>query len=239
MLQDICQSIHTHTHAPTTHTYTYRTYIVHVFCVHWPFCTLCAIRIWLSGNFWLFFCQILPVCLINFSVFQSFPLLFVLLNSSVLFCSVLFCLFTHSAAAFEAQLKYLSNFYRRTLSVQIVCCLLQTYSKYPPSGTPWRAEKFSVCKLQFAFAAYGVEHHKCQGRRAWHAKRLKVLEVLKVAWVIVLGTPTLWLCVCVCASLLWHFDIDNDVCAARAIVCVCACVHDVFGCGYALSLNID
>lgn len=131
MLQDICQDTHIHTyshshpHSPT------HTYIVYAFfCTQFSvdlFCTLCPIRIWLSGNFWLFFCQILPVCLINFSVFQSFS--FSTLLSSLLFCFP-FLLILHSAAAFEAQLKYLSNFYRRTLSVQIVCCLLQTYSKY-------------------------------------------------------------------------------------------------------------
>lgn len=131
---------YTHTYilslTPTlTHTYIY---CICFFCTQFSvdlFCTLCPIRIWLSGNFWLFFCQILPVCLINFSVFQSFS--FSTLLSSLLFCFP-FLLILHSAAAFEAQLKYLSNFYRRTLSVQIVCCLLQTYSKYTSPSQPWQ-----------------------------------------------------------------------------------------------------
>lgn len=87
MLQDICQSIQTHTR---THTHIYiHTYI---YCVCF-LCTLTFLHTLSDSNLaewqlWLFFCQILPVCLINFSVFHSFPSSLL----SVLFSAVLFCL---------------------------------------------------------------------------------------------------------------------------------------------------
>lgn len=188
-------SRYTHTH---THSHTYIHTHMHILCMFF-LCTLTFLHTSSDSNLaeWQLLALFLPdfTCLFNklfsFSLFPSSLL-------SVLFSAVLFCLFTHSAAAFEAQLKYLSNFYRRTLSVQIVCCLLQTYCKYTPCTHPLAGWKSFLCANCSLLTAYGVEHHKCQATRAWHAKRLKVLQVLKVAWVIVLGTPTLWLCACVC-----------------------------------------
>lgn len=150
MLQDICQSIHTHTRTHNTHTYRHAytcTYIVYVFCVHWPFCTLRPIRIWLSGNFWLFFCQILPVCLINFSVFHSFPLLF------SLFCSLLFCFAFYSfccciRSATKVLKQFLSQDFVSSNCLLFAANLLQVHPLHTPLGG---LEKFSVCKLQFAY----------------------------------------------------------------------------------------
>lgn len=154
---------HTRTH---THIYT----CTYIYCICF-LCTLTFLHTLSDSNLaeWQLLALFLPdfTCLFNklfsFSVSLSSLLLSLF---SVLFSAVLFCLFTHSAAAFEAQLKYLSNFYRRTLSVQIVCCLLQTYCKYTPCTHPLAGWKSFLCANCSLLTAYGVEHHKCQATRA-------------------------------------------------------------------------
>lgn len=143
---------------------------MYIYCVCF-LCTLTFLHTLSDSNLaeWQLLALFLPdfTCLFNklfsFSLFPSSLL-------SVLFSAVLFCLFTHSAAAFEAQLKYLSNFYRRTLSVQIVCCLLQTYCKYTPctplAHTPRRVGKvfcvqIAVCLLR---TAWNIINAKPRGR---------------------------------------------------------------------------
>lgn len=182
MLQDICQSILTHTHTHPLHTHTLacmHIYILYIYCTCF-LCTLTFLHTLCDSNLaeWQLLALFLPdfTCLFNklfsFSLFPSALLCVAVLFCFVLFCSVLplysFCSCIRSATKVLKQ--FLSQDFVSSNCLLFASNLQQVpASPRHPLHTPWHplagrkvfCVQIAVCLLR---TAWNIINAKAGGR---------------------------------------------------------------------------